>query len=92
MLQNDVYSYDYRIVGRDVSDKKEFCSKSNAEDIVNSDYKHPKRVWKDLIGEYYDLHVKSNTLLLADIFESRSKCIEIYQLDLTNFLSAPGLE
>ena len=47
MLQNDVYSYDYRIVGRDVSDKKEFCSKSNAEDIVNSDYKHPKRVWKD---------------------------------------------
>ena len=48
MLQNDVYSYDYRIVGRNVSDKKEFCSKSNAEDIVNSDYKHPKRVWKDL--------------------------------------------
>ena len=45
-----------------------------------------------LIGEYYDLHVKSNTLLLADIFESCSKCIEIYQLDLTNFLSAPELE
>ena len=38
------------------------------------------------------MYVQSNTLLLADVFESfRNKCIEIYELDPTQFLSAPGL-
>ena len=38
------------------------------------------------------MYVQSNTLLLADVFENlRNKCIEIYELDPTHFLSAPGL-
>ena len=44
------------------------------------------------LGEYHDLYVQSDTLLLADVSENpRNKCIEIYQLDPTHFLSAPGL-
>ena len=44
------------------------------------------------LGEYHDLYVQSDTALLADIFESfRDKCIEIYELDPTHFLSAPRL-
>ena len=44
------------------------------------------------LGEYHDLYVKSDSLLLADVFENfRDKCIEIYQLDPAHFLSAPGL-
>ena len=40
----------------------------------------------------HDLYVQSDTLLLADIFENfRNKCDEIYKLDPTHFLSAPGL-
>ena len=43
-------------------------------------------------GDYHDLYVQSDTLLLADVFENfRSKCMEIYELDLAQFLSAPGL-
>ena len=43
-------------------------------------------------GEYHDLYVQSDTLLLADVFENfRDKCIEIYGLDSAHFLSAPGL-
>ena len=43
-------------------------------------------------GEYHDLYVQSDTLLLADVFENfRNKCIEIYELDPAHFLSAPGL-
>ena len=39
-----------------------------------------------------DLYVQSDTLLLADVFENfRNKCIEIYELEPTHFLSAPGL-
>ena len=38
------------------------------------------------------MYVKSNTLLLVDVFENfRKKCIEIYELDPARFLSAPGL-
>ena len=43
-------------------------------------------------GEYHDLYVQCDTLLLADVFENfRDKCIEIYELDPTYFVSAPGL-
>ena len=43
-------------------------------------------------GEYHDLYVESDTLLLADVFENfRNKFIEIYELDPTQFLCAPGL-
>ena len=38
------------------------------------------------------MYVQSDTLLLANVFENfRNKCIEIYELDLAHFLSAPGL-
>ena len=44
------------------------------------------------LGEYHDLYVQCDTLLLADIFEKfRDTCIEIYGLDPSHFLSAPGL-
>ena len=38
------------------------------------------------------MYVQCNTFFLADVFEKyRDKCIEIYELDLVHFLSAPGL-
>ena len=44
------------------------------------------------LGDYHDLYVQCDTLLLADVFENfRKKCIEIYKLDPTHFSSAPGL-
>ena len=44
------------------------------------------------LGEYHDLYVQNDTLLLADVFESfGNKCIEIYELDPLHFLSAPPL-
>ena len=44
------------------------------------------------LGEYYDLYVQSDTLLLADVFENfRNMCIKVYELDPAHFLSLPGL-
>ena len=43
-------------------------------------------------GEYHDLNVQYDTLLLPDVFENfRDKCIKIYKLDPAHFVSAPGL-
>ena len=49
------------------------------------------RVCKDFetknLGEYYDLYVQSNTLLLADVFENfRDNCLKIYELGPAKFL------
>ena len=39
------------------------------------------------------MYVQTDTLLLADVFENfRDKCIEIYDLDSTHFLTAPALK
>ena len=45
------------------------------------------------LGEYHDLYVRSDTLLLVDVFENfRNMCINIYeQLDPAKFIPVPGL-
>ena len=77
-------------------DKESFDSELNKEGITDEDYVHTQKVWKVFeiknLGEYHDLYVQSDTLLLSDVFENfRNKCIEIYKLDPAHFLSAPGL-
>ena len=78
-------------------DKIAFYSELNLEDITDKDYAHAQKVWELFeiknLGEYHDLYVQCYTLLLADVFQNfRDKCIEIYGLDRTHFLSAPGLQ
>ena len=76
--------------------KKSFFSELNLEDLSNKDYLHAQKVWEEFeirnLGEYHDLYVQTDTSLLADVYEKfRDKCIEIYGLDPSYFLSAPGL-
>ena len=66
------------------------------EDITDVDHTNARRVFKEFnnknLGYYHDLYVKSDTLLLADVFDNfRNKCIETYELDPAHFLSTPGL-
>ena len=68
----------------------------NLEDISNKDYAHAQKVWDVFeiknCGEYYDLYVQSDTLLLADVLENlRNMCLEICELDPVYFVSAPRL-
>ena len=76
--------------------KKAFYSELNLEYSKDKDYEHAQKVLEvfeiKYLGEYHDLYVQSDTLLLVDVFENfRDKCIEIYGLDPAHFLSAPGL-
>ena len=64
-------------------DKKAFYSKLYLDGITGEDYIHAQKVFEEFninnLGEYHDLYVQSNMLLLADVFENfRNKCIEIY--------------
>ena len=57
---------------------------------------HAKRVCKDFeiknLRECHDLYLKSDTLILADVFKNfRKMCLKIYHLDPVKFLSVPGL-
>ena len=75
---------------------EDFYSHLNIEDITDVVYAHTKRVYKGFeiknLGEYHDLYIQSDTLLLAGVFENfRNMCINIYELGCAKFLSAPGL-
>ena len=66
------------------------------ENITETDYIHANNVFKTFklnnLGDYHDLYVQSDTLLLADVFENfRKACIETYELDPADFISLPGL-
>ena len=101
LLRKRVYPYEYmdsweRFNETSLPDKKAFYSELNLEDITDKDYAHAQKVFEEFklknLGDYHDLYVQSDTLLLADVFENiRNKCIEIYELDPAHFLSAPGL-
>ena len=101
LLRKRVYPYEYmdnweRFNETSLSTKKSFYSNLNMENIEDIDYRHGNNVFKIFklknLGEYHDLYVQSDTLLLADVFENfRNKCLEIYELDSAHFLSLPGL-
>ena len=77
-------------------DEEGFYSNVNMDYITDIDYRHAKRVFKKFniknLGDYHDLYVQSETLLLTDVFENfRKKSIKRYELDPLHFFSARGL-
>ena len=101
LFRKGVYPYEYtdswgKFNEKSLPPKKDFYSELTLEDITYKDYAHAQKVWEVFeiknLGEYHDLYVQTDTVLLADVFEKcRCKCIEIYELDPSYFYSAPGL-
>ena len=100
MARKGVYPYDYMDCfdkfNEKLPPKEDFYSIMNNEHITNKDYKHAQTVWKTFelktMGEYHDLYLKSDILLLADVFENfRKTCLEYYKLDPCHYFTSPGL-
>ena len=79
LLRKGVYLYEYmdnweRFNEIKLPNKESFYSNLNMENIDDIDYRHGNNVFKRFklknLGEYHDLYVQSNTLLLADVFEN----------------------
>ena len=100
LLRKGVYPYEYmdsweRFNETSLQSKGDFYSHLNMEDIDDIDYRHGNNVFKSFklenLGDYHDLYVKSDTLLLAVFENFRDMCIKEYELDPAHFVSLPGL-
>ena len=101
MKKKGVYPYDYmnsfsRFNENQLPKREEFYSILNDIDISEDDYKHAQEVWDAFnirnLGEYHDLYLKTDVLLLADVFENfRKTCLHHYKLDPCHYMSSPGL-
>ena len=100
LLRKGVYPYEYMDSWEKFNlpvplDKKYYYSKLNDANIDDSDLDHVKNICStfnvDNLGIYHDIFVKSDTALLADVFENfRDTCLDINKSDPACYLSAPG--
>ena len=101
MSKKGVYPYDFmdsfeKFNQTELPTKDQFYSILNDQDTTNDEYNHAKKVWKTIniktMGEYHDLYLKSDVLLLADMFENfRKTCLQYYKLDPCHYFTSPGL-
>ena len=100
LLRKSVYAYEYmdnweRFNETSLPSKESFYSNLNMENIEDIDHRHGNNVFNKFklnnLGDYHDLYVQSDTLLLADVFENfRDMCLKEYELDPVHFLLLPG--
>ena len=100
MARKGVYPYDYMDsfdkFNEKLPTKEDFYSILNNEHISDEDYCHAQKVWNTFqlqtMGEYHNLYLKSDILLLADVFENfRKTCLQYYKLDPCHYFTSPGL-
>ena len=70
----------------ELSPNEKFFNRLNEKRVSYEDCDHAQDVWKEFnlknMGKYHDLYLKSDVLLLADVFEElRKVCMENYELD-----------
>ena len=100
-LRKGVYAYDLmdcveRFKEPTLLPKELFYNVLNDEKISDEDYNHAIRVFEAFscqsMGDYHDLYLNSDVLLLADVFENfRNVCLKAYNLDPCHFYTSLGL-
>ena len=79
LLRKGIYPYEHidsleRFNETTLPNKKAFYSNLYLKDITDEDYIHAQKVFEEFklkkLGEYHNLYFQSDTLLLADVFES----------------------
>ena len=99
--EKGVYPYEYKdssekFLKNELPDKCEFFSSLKDSGITEEEYQRANSVWNNFkmntVGDYHDFYLKTDVLLLADVFEKFIKtCLNYYGLDHCLYSSAPGL-
>ncbi|KAJ8912241.1 hypothetical protein NQ315_016583 [Exocentrus adspersus] len=72
-------------------DQEEFYNKLMDNNISDEDYRHAQNIWNKFEIKNLDLYLKTDVLLLADVFENfRQKCLNTYKLDPAHYYTLPG--
>ena len=101
LIRKGIYPYEYMDSWDTFNEtklprKEKFYSNLYMSGVGDIEYDHARNVWRKFgirnMGEYHDLYLKTDTILLANVFESfRNVCMENYGLDPAHFYTAPGL-
>src|SRR6218665_4028159 len=101
LLRKGVYPYEYmdgpeRMDEPSLPPQDKFFSRLTDSSISDEDYKHAQTVWSKFalrtMRDFHDLYLKSDVILLADVFEEfRKMCLNYYKLDPVHYFSCPGL-
>lgn len=99
--QKGIFPYNYvtsfeSLESPNLPRKEEFYDQLTDSSVSEEDYARAMRVWElfecQTLGQYSDVYVQSDVLLLADVFENfRDICMENYKLDPAHFYTSPGL-
>ena len=76
--------------------REKFISKLTGKSITIERYKELQKIWDSFgcqnLGEFLEIYLESDILMLADIFENfRNNSLKYYHLDPANFVSSPSL-
>ena len=96
-----VYPYEFmdnfeKFKKQSLPKKTSFFSRLKQEKISEEDFLHAQKVWKECklknMGDYHDLYLKTDVLLLSDVMENfRKLCEKNYELDPAHFFTVPGM-
>ena len=100
LAKKGVFPYDYMesmdcFQETSLPPQAEFYNKLNDTSLSDAEYSHAQEVWDafncETMKDYHDAYLKSDVLLLADIFrEFRDECISVYKLDPAHYVSLAG--
>lgn len=100
LTRKGVFCYDYidnleKLQETSLPPIEMFYNKLKDESIQEKDYRHAQTVWEQFeiktIGEYSDLYLKTDIMLLTDIFETfRKTSHDNYGLDPAWYYTMPG--
>ena len=96
-----VYPYEFmndfeKFKKQSLPKKTSFFSRLTQKKVSDEDFEHAQRVWKEFelknMGDFHDLYLKTDVLLLADVMENfRKLCEKHYGLDPAHFFTVPGM-